>query len=208
MSSVIKLGSRKNKLSIRISDVVGPPGTESENEEEYLQRLEDEKKEQIYNAGKEDAIRELQSQYSRKLQTKFEEYDNLMKSVDERLIEYKTSFDKIVLDASFLIASKIIKKSISESPIIFDAIKESTSKIIGANNIVIRLNSADVELIQESEVNFLDNKSYSNLKFEVDDRIEAGGCFIESEIGNVDARITSQLNELKTKLSQEAVEEV
>ena len=208
MSSVIKLGSRKNKLSIRISDVVGPPGTESENEEEYLQRLEDEKKEQIYNAGKEDAIRELQSQYSRKLQTKFEEYDNLMKSVDERLIEYKTSFDKIVLDASFLIASKIIKKSISESPIIFDAIKESTSKIIGANNIVIRLNSADVELIQESEVNLLDNKSYSNLKFEVDDRIEAGGCFIESEIGNVDARITSQLNELKTKLSQEAVEEV
>ena len=208
MSSVIKLGSRKNKLSIRISDVVGPPGTESENEEEYLQRLEDEKKEQIYNAGKEDAIRELQSQYSRKLQTKFEEYDNLMKSVDERLIEYKTSFDKIVLDASFLIASKIIKKSISESPIIFDTIKESTSKIIGANNIVIRLNPADVELIQESEVNLLDNKSYSNLKFEADDRIEVGGCFIESEIGNVDARITSQLNELKTKLSQEAVEEV
>lgn len=208
MSSVIKLGSRKNKLSIRISDVVGPPGTESENEEEYLQRLEDEKKEQIYNAGKEDAIRELQSQYSRTLQTKFEEYDNLMKSVDERLIEYKSSFDKIVLDVSFLIAEKIVKKSISESAIIFDTIKESTSKIIGANNIVIRLNTADVELIQESEVNLLDNKSYSNLKFEADDRIEVGGCFLESEIGNVDARITSQLNELKTKLSQEAVEEV
>lgn len=208
MSSVVKLGNRKNKFNIKISNVVGPSGAESENEEEYLQRLEEEKKEQVFNAGREEAIREMQSQFSQKLQTKFSEYDNLMKSIDERLIEYKTSFDKIVLDVSFLIAEKIIKKSISESPIIIDTIKEATSKIIGANNIVLRLNSQDVELIKESEVNFLDNKSYSNLKFEIDDRIEIGGCFVESEIGNVDARITSQVNELKTKLSLEMVEEV
>jgi flagellar biosynthesis/type III secretory pathway protein FliH len=42
--------------------------------------------------------------------------------------------------------------------------------------------------------------SFSKIKFEQDDRIELGGCFIESEIGNADGRISSQLNELKRKL--------
>ena len=206
MSSVIKLGRRK--LNIKISNVVGSSGSESENEEEYLQRLEDEKKEQIFNAGREEAIRELQSQFSQNLKTKFSEYDNLMKSIDERLVEYKKSFDTIVLDVSFLIAEKIIKSKVSVSPVIINTIKESTSKIIGANNIVLRLNSEDMSLLEESDEDFLDSKSYSNVKFEIDDRIEIGGCFVESEIGNVDSRISSQLNELKTKLSQVVEEEI
>jgi flagellar assembly protein FliH len=53
----------------------------------------------------------------------------------------------------------------------------------------------------------MENNSYSNLKFESDDRIDVGGCFVESEIGNVDARISSQLNELKTLLKQTAISE-
>ncbi len=207
MSNVIKLGNRTSKLNIKIRDEVGPNGSEKENEEEYLQRLEKEKQEQIFNAGREEAIKELQSQFSKKMETKFNEYDNFMKSIDERLMEHQASFDKIVIDTSFLIAERIIKKTVSESPIIINTIKESTSKIIGANNIVLRLNPQDMSLIEESDEDFLDSKSYSNVKFEIDERIEIGGCIVESEIGNVDARITSQLNELKRKLSQEAEEE-
>jgi flagellar biosynthesis/type III secretory pathway protein FliH len=207
MSNVIKLGN-KNRLNVRISGSVNSLGEETESEEEYLQRIEEEKQEQIFNAGREDAIKEMQAHFSRELQNKYNEYDNLMNSVNERLIEYKDSFDKIVLDVSFLISSKIIKKEISESPIIIDTIKDATSKIIGANSIVLRLNPKDKELIEESNENFLDSKSYSNIKYEIDERIEAGGCFIESEIGNVDARIASQLNALKSKLEQEILEEV
>jgi len=208
MSNIVKLGNIKSKLNVKIMDGIGHPGFEKENEEEYLQRIEKEKQEQIFNAGREEAIKELQSQFSQKLQTKFGEYDNFMKSIDERLVEYKTSFDKIVLDVSFAIAEKIIKKRVEESPIIISTIKESTSKIIGANNIVLRLNPKDMLLIEECDEDFLDSKSYSNVKFEVDDRIEVGGCYMESEIGNVDARITSQLDELKRKLANKTLEEV
>ena len=207
MSSVIKLG-KKSKLNIKISGNDGSHGSEAESEEEYLQKLEDEKREQIFNAGREEAIKEMQLQYNSELHNKFNEFNSFMKAIDDRLIEYKNSFDEIVLDVSFLIAEKIIKRAVPESPIIIDTIKESTSKIIGANNIVLRLNSEDMQLIEESDEEFLDGKSYSNIKFEIDDRIEIGGCIIESEIGNVDARISSQLNELKMKLSGDVVEEV
>ena len=203
MSSVIKLGKRNGNLKIKVSD--HGSSYESESEDEYIQRLEEEKREQIFNAGREEAIKELQANYTQNLHQKYLEYDEMMKSIEEQMVVYSESFDKIVIDSSFLIASKIINNSISESPIISDTIKESLGKIIGANNIVFRLNPSDIELIKESEENFLDNNSYSNLKFEADARIDVGGCFVESEIGNVDARISSRLNELKNILKQEAL---
>lgn len=207
MSSVIKIGKQNSNVRIKMNDYNGFGNFDSESEDEYLQRVEEEKREQIFNAGREQAISELQEQYENSLKEKFLEYDSIMSSVSEQLEAYKKEFDGIVLETSFLIASKIIKKSISESPIISDTIKESTRKIVGANSIIFRLNPIDLSLINESKENFIDNNSYSNIKFEADDRIEAGGCFIESEIGNVDARISSQLNELKKALNKEIVVE-
>jgi len=207
MSNVIKLGKNNSKMRIKINNSLGYNGSDGETEDEYLQKLEDEKREQIFNAGRENAISELQENFTKNLHAKYLEYDNMMNSIELQMSEYREAFDEIVIDTSFLIASKIIKESISESSIITETIKESTRKIIGANNIVFRLNSSDLALIQETEENFLENNSYSNLKFESDDRIDIGGCFIESEIGNVDARISSQLNELKILLKQEVIPE-
>jgi flagellar assembly protein FliH len=207
MSSVIKLGKGNANVKVRMNEHTGFGNFDTESEDEYLERIEEEKHQQIFNAGREDAIRELQQEYSNSLQEKFFEYDNLMISVNNQLEQYRLAFDKIVIDASFLIASKVLKKSISESSIISGTITDSIQKIIGANSILFRLNPTDLELIKESKESFLENNSYSNIKFEADNRIDLGGCYVESEIGNVDARISSQLNELKSILTQENIVE-
>ena len=207
MSSVIKLGKGNANVKVRMNEHTGFGNFDTESEDEYLERIEEEKHQQIFNAGREDAIRELQQEYSNSLQEKFFEYDNLMISVNDQLEQYRLAFDKIVIDASFLIASKVLKKSISESSIISETITDSIQKIIGANSILFRLNPTDLELIKESKESFLENNSYSNIKFEADNRIDLGGCYGESEIGNVDARISSQLNELKSILTQENIVE-
>jgi len=207
MSSVIKLGRTTNVINIKVSDNSSLGVSDNETEAEFLRRLEEEKSEQIFNAGREDALRELKNHYNETLKNKFAAYESLIFSIDEQLNEYREAFDKIVIDTTFLIASKVIQKSIYDSPIITDTIREAIRKVIGANNIVLRLSPSDKALIQETDVDFFDNNSYSNLKFEVDDRIDAGGCLVESEIGNVDARISSQLNELKKALLTETTHE-
>jgi len=207
MSSVIKLGRTTNVINIKVSDNSSLGVSDNETEAEFLRRLEEEKSEQIFNAGREDALRELKNHYNETLKNKFAAYESLIFSIDEQLNEYREAFDKIVIDTTFLIASKVIQKSIYDSPIITDTIREAIRKVIGANNIVLRLSPSDKALIQETDVDFFDNNSYSNLKFEVDDRIDAGGCLVESEIGNVDARISSQLNELKKALLAETTHE-
>jgi len=200
MSSVVKIISKNGKVNARIND--GPGfGTEAfENEEEYFKKLEEEKKQRVFEEGKQSAIEDMEKKFEVDLSVKYEEYDKLMLSINEQLNEYQKSFDKIVIDLSFLIAEKIVKKTISQETVIMDTIKESTKKIIGANNILLRLNPADMDLIKETKQSILENNTYSTINYEVDERIEKGGCYIESEIGNVDARISSQLNELKSKI--------
>lgn len=200
MSSVIKLGKSSGIVNFKVSDHSSYGVSDSETEEEYLRRLEEEKNEQIFNAGREDAIKELKNHYNETLRSKFVAYESLIFSIDEQMNEYRDAFDKVVINTSFLIASKVLQKSISDSPIITETIKEAIRKVIGANSIVLRLSPTDRALIQETDMEYFDNSSYSNLKFEVDDRIDSGGCLVESEIGNVDARISSQLNELKKAL--------
>jgi len=68
---------------------------------------------------------------------------------------------------------------------------------------VIRLNPADYESIVNDGKTYQLKDTFSKIKFEQDERIEIGGCLVESEIGNADGRISSQLNELRRKLDSD-----
>jgi len=70
-------------------------------------------------------------------------------------------------------------------------------KILGANNVIIKLNEKDLNNLNSESRSLLNDATYSKIKFEADDTIETGGCLIETDIGNVDARIGTQLKELK-----------
>ena len=52
-------------MRIKINNSLGYNGSDGETEDEYLQKLEDEKREQIFNAGRENAISELQENFTK-----------------------------------------------------------------------------------------------------------------------------------------------
>jgi flagellar assembly protein FliH len=99
-----------------------------------------------------------------------------------------------------MIAEKIIKREMETSSVISDILKDSVKKILGANNLIIRVNPSDYHEIIGEKKNLLSEESFSKVQFEQDERIERGGCFIETEIGNVDARISSQFTEIRKNL--------
>ncbi len=55
--------------------------------------LNKKKQEQIFNAGREEAIKELQAQYEQSLNEKFLEYDSMMLSISEQLKSYQKEFE-------------------------------------------------------------------------------------------------------------------
>jgi flagellar assembly protein FliH len=131
---------------------------------------------------------------------KSEEFYNILSSFEEKLNQYESSFDKIVKDISTAIAEKIIKRELNKDSIFQDTLHDTLPKIIGANKIVVKINPVELELLEKENRIEVYEKKYGHIKFEHDEKIEKGGCLIETDIGNVDARISSQINEIARQL--------
>ncbi len=197
MSNVIKLNSLSaQKLSVKFKE-----DFEDLSQDELHRRELNNKLQQNYDKGFSEgyssAKSELEKVFNQRLENKSEEFNLIMKSVDERLSGYDTEFEKLVVQLSFEIASRIIRKEVKTDSNIEPVLREALKKVLGANNIIVKLHPDDLKSISDNNKrgSFID-ESISKVKFEEDERIEKGGCVVETEIGNVDARIASQLNEL------------
>ncbi len=78
---------------------------------------------------------------------------------------------------------------------------QALRRVKGRGDVTIRVNLADVELTAEHTKDFMQAvESVKNITVAEDSSVERGGCIIETDFGAIDARISSQLNELETKI--------
>ena len=65
----------------------------------------------------------------------------------------------------------------------------------------MRVNLADVKLTTEHIKDFIhQDENIKNISVVEDSSVEKGGCIVETDFGAIDARISSQLNELETQI--------
>ncbi len=200
MSSIIKLSSKSGRLSVSLKNQLEENNYSVETKEDVFKRQLDQQYEKGFADGQKSIKETCEKDYAEKLNEKYDNMNNIILRLDNKMAEYEPAFEKIVLDLSISIAGKIINKEIERESIINDVLKESIRKVIGSNKVFVRLNPADLEIINGESYTKFNNDSYNNIKFEADDRIEKGGCLVETEIGNVDARISSQLHEIEKQL--------
>lgn len=216
MSDIIKL-KRDTKLNIRLKtpfeEYMAEQNPVQDNDDDENREPEIDISEQLDEAyrngfaeGTESARNELTSQYQTALEDEINKYKYLLEEVNNKFAEYGQQFDEAVVQLSFALAEKIIEREITKDNNLLEIVKQSIKKILGANNVVVKLNPADLDTFDNEARKFINADSFSNLKFEADISITTGGCFIESEIGNVDARISTRLAELK-RLFEDSVQE-
>ena len=202
MSEVIRINKKLTNISTQNTGSATFI-TSEEQEKENLQTALHNQYVKGFDEGKYSAKEELEKNYSDKLSKKYTELNSVIESLKDKFLQIDQQFEKIVTEVSFIISKIILKREIDKESIIKDVLDESLKKVIGANEIIIRLHPDDYKLVVKEGEAFSMKNSFSHIKFEKDERIEPGGCFIESEIGNADGRISSQLNELKKKLERE-----
>lgn len=220
MSDVIKL-KPNTKLKVRLKtpfeEYVAEQGVYKEDVEETpedtiaIQEAElndklDAAYRQGFNEGLESAQNELAPQYNQALENEANKFKYLIDELNGKFKEYGDIFDQAVIELSFALAEKIIQKKLSEDSNINEVLKTAIKKILGANSVVVRMHPKDVDSLNEDTRKLFNADNFSNIKFESDDGIDQGGCFIETEIGNVDARISTRINELK-RLFKDSKEE-
>ncbi|OGU35950.1 MAG: hypothetical protein A2068_10615 [Ignavibacteria bacterium GWB2_35_6b] len=160
-----------------------------------------------FNEGFEKAKNDLENEYSEELLKKTEEFYQILASFEQKIIDYEKTFDEIVIKVAVKISEKIIHREIENKTVIHDTLKEAVRKILGANEILIKINPEDYKGISLDGTHKDLERNFSKIRFEQDNNIDPGGCLIETEVGNVDARIASQLDEISKQLENNFLSE-
>lgn len=147
-----------------------------------------------YDAGYESGKAEVQRLIKRLhtiIEGAIDKRDRIIEDAEEQII-------RIIL----LIARKVVKAiSEEQKEVIIENIKAALEKIKGKTEVIIRVNTEDLELATEHKEEFM--QMFEELKHVVileDTRVDRGGCIIETDFGSVDARIATQLQEIEDKI--------
>ena len=103
---------------------------------------------------------------------------------------------------AFAIAEKIVQQEVAtRKDIIFAVLKNAIKNIAETDGMKIRLNTQDFRYMMEVKKDFLQSfDGIRNVVFEEDSSIKRGGAVVETMFGEVDARLESQLKEIKAAM--------
>ncbi len=116
----------------------------------------------------------------------------------EIIAESETQLINLVL----LIAKKVVKViSENQKNVVVNNVIQALRKLKSRGDVVIRVNLADVQLTSEHVKDFMrmveNVRSISVLE---DSTVDKGGCIIETDFGQIDARVSSQLHEIEERI--------
>ncbi|MCL2444074.1 MAG: flagellar assembly protein FliH, partial [Treponema sp.] len=110
--------------------------------------------------------------------------------------------EKEIIDLVLLISRKVIKViSENQRDIIVSNVIEALRKVKAKGSVIIRVNIADLKLATEHKQDFIRLMEGVNTIHVIEDSsVDSGGCIIETDFGEIDARIASQLAELENRI--------
>jgi flagellar assembly protein FliH len=126
----------------------------------------------------------------------------ILERAQDKRMEILTETEQQIIDLVLLISRKVIK-IISENQrnVVISNVVQALRKVKGRGNIIIKVNMIDVKLTTEHTKEFIQLvEGVKSLQIVEDSTVDPGGCVIETDFGEIDARISSQLAELESKI--------
>ena len=172
-----------------------------ENEEEASAKVEGIEKEAFdngYKEGREKGYLEGKSEVERLVERLHVVITKAIEKRNEIIDESETQLINLVL----LIAKKVIKViSENQRNVVINNVIQALRKLKSRGDVIIRVNLADLELTSEHTRDFMEKiENVKSVTVLEDSSVDRGGCIIESDLGQIDARISSQINEIEEKI--------
>lgn len=138
-------------------------------------------------AGFEQAAKELEPAL-RSLQQGLLQLKNLRQDTQQNI-------ENEIVELALAIASKVVCREIKlDREVVACVAREALAKVEAPGRIKIKLNSSDLQFIDKTKNQLSDLVgNIDNVILEAEDRIQRGGCVIETDLGEIDARIEKQL---------------
>ncbi|SCW32344.1 flagellar assembly protein FliH [Borreliella japonica] len=146
--------------------------------------------------------------YNKGYESGFEDFDKVMRKLHS-IIASLIAERKGILESSgaqivslvMQIAIKVIKRiTDSQKDIILENVNEALKRVKDKTQITIRVNLDDLDILRHKKSDFISKFDViENLEIIEDPNIGKGGCIIETNFGEIDARISSQLDKIEEK---------
>ncbi len=181
----------------RLEEAPPEPASQDDTEE----RLREEFK-AGFEEGRRHAERTMKEEYQRKSADLQAAADAFLESIAKRYQEFQAAAERNVVRLAIAIAERIVKQRVVvENEVVVRQIQEAMKRVVGVERVRIRINPADEEFVRAHRTELLTSAdAVRELTLEADETIERGSCVLESDAGNVDASITTQLERIEAAL--------
>jgi flagellar assembly protein FliH len=172
-----------------------------ELETETRKTLDDEKKEALAQA-REEGRTEGYADGKTEVDRLIERTHVVLERAQDKRGDILAETEQQIIDLVLLISRKVIKViSENQREVVISNVIQALRKVKDRGNIIIRVNIADIKLTTEHTKDFVKLlEGVKSVQVVEDSSVDPGGCIIETDFGEIDARISSQLAELETKI--------
>lgn len=191
--------------------------TDAENEAKEIIRKAQEEAEQIkaqanidqedvnknaykegFDKGREDGFNSGVGEVNRLV----ERTHKILEAVMARREEILSETEQQIVELVVLMTRKVIKIiSENQKSVVMANVLQALKKVKGRGDVTLRVNLTDVKLTTEHIQDFIKQvENINGITVLEDSTVDKGGCVVETDFGAIDARISSQLTELETKI--------
>ncbi|HAN87161.1 MAG TPA: hypothetical protein DCQ13_05885 [Firmicutes bacterium] len=155
-----------------------------------------------YEQGRAAGLLEVREAYAEALDAIRSTADAIVDSADATVSQCEREIARLAV----AVAEKLICKTLQEDPeSVLAVVREAVRRTEGSRSVVIRVSPEDLGMIASARDELIGlSPDLRNMEIVEDTRIERGGCFIEMEVGAVDARVDEQLRDVELSFLEEA----
>lgn len=153
--------------------------------------------EEAYKKGTADADNFLKKQTESQrqdLQQKAAQLQHAFDALAKPLEDVDKAVEQQLTEMVYYLVRQILDFELATNPAhITRVLQQAISRLpMSQRNVLIKLNPADVKLLQENEITIEGHE----WRLEADDKIAAGGCLVESESVRIDRRLETRMKDL------------
>lgn len=148
-----------------------------------------------YDAGREEGYKEGQAEVMRLI----DRLGTVVSTAVDIRDDIIRSSEKLMVEMILMISRKVIKDEVVERrEVVINNIKEAIKRVKDRDRIDIRVNFADLDMTTAHKDELIRMmESLKKVNIYEDSRVERSGCIIETDVGAIDARISTQLDAIE-----------
>ncbi len=204
------LEHKKRGADFRLNETIrvqtGVDAIEKENEEEkvearaleLLKEIQESAYKEAYDLGISEGRHEAFTKFTREIEAKLSDTENLLKSLEDAKKEIINFNEAHMVQLVFQVATKIARVEVERNDqAVVEILRSAITLAQDEEEITVRISPEQHEFVEElkkqsgRQFEFL-----KKVKFEPSPEVSIGGCIVETNYGEVDARVEQRIQSL------------